>query len=493
MPPTRGIARRGALLAVLMAFAAPALAQGSTASHSNGGLLVTGAAGERNSFKITFDGSAYLVREQTFATGVAPTPLTAGTGCFKPDPAVQEVRCARVGLNAAALVTVNAGDGDDRVDLSCNDPQPVPDGFVDGGAGNDSLQGGRGRDALDGKAGDDSAFGCSGEDAVKGGDGSDNLSGGTESDTLEGGAGGDTLQNGNDGADAISGGDGVDTLKHLSVADAGVSHTISLDGVANDVDGPSSGENVKADVENISIADGLSGRDVLIGNSSRNRLEGGGGNDTISGRNPAGISAFISQTPIIIALPPPMLTDDTLLGGPGDDTLNGDGGPDRIEGGVGADTINGGTGDDDIRARDAIEDTINCGNGTDYADLDLRDPEPLGCENTDRGAVKESLNVGMPIRAFTRSPGRVGVRLACRRSVRRGCRGTLTAGSRGKPSRVRYALRRGQRRTVTIALRTRDRRTLARRRRVTLKLQSVERGSLGLKTGIRRLSVRLRR
>jgi Ca2+-binding RTX toxin-like protein len=475
-----------------MTCAVPALAQGSTATHSSGGLVVNGGAGERNSLKITFDGSAYLVREQTFATGVAPTPLTAGTGCFKPDPAVQEVRCSR-GANAAALVTVNAGDGDDRVDLSCNDSPPVPDGFVDGGAGNDSLQGGPGRDALDGKAGDDNAFGCSDQDAVKGGDGSDNLSGGSGSDTLEGGSGGDTLQNGSDGADVISGGDGVDTLKHQSVTDASASHTFSLDGVANDVDGAFSGENVKADVENISILDGLTRPDVLIGNSSRNRLEGGGGNDTISGGTPAGASAFSAQVPITIAIPPLMLTDDTLLGGPGDDTLNGQGGPDRIEGGIGADSINGGSGDDDVRARDAIEDTINCSSGTDFADLDLRDPDPLGCENTDRGAVKEGYNVGMPIRAFTRSPRRVGVRLACRRSVRRGCRGTLTAGSRGKLGRVRYALRRGQRRTIAVALPARDRRTLARRRRVTLRLRSVERGSLGQKTGIRRLTVRLRR
>lgn len=93
-------------------------------------------------------------------------------------------------------------------------------GMVSGGDGNDSLQGGAAFDYLQGNAGDDTVDGGGGHDWLLGGRGADVLSGGQGDNIVYGnldndwlaGSGGNDLVRGGQGADTLSGGDGADWL-----------------------------------------------------------------------------------------------------------------------------------------------------------------------------------------------------------------------------------------------------------------------------------------
>ncbi len=203
---------------------------------------------------------------------------------------------------------------------------------LSGGAGIDELEGGPGSDALDGGTGDDAVFGRAGNDTILGGaaaDGADHLLGGEGTDTVSyadrttavrialdgqandgargefddvaevehavGGAGDDVLTGdaganrliggpGNDwlsgdtGADRLSGGPGTDRATY---AGAPAAVTVRLDDVAND-GASGEGDNVRSDVENIT---GTAFADTLYGSGAANRLDGGGGDDTLYARD----------------------------------------------------------------------------------------------------------------------------------------------------------------------------------------------------------------
>ena len=100
--------------------------------------------------------------------------------------------------------------------------------YLDGGAGNDTIEGLGGYDELTGGAGNDSVssvggtggtpfypqsslYGDQGNDTLISGDATDVLEGGTGDDLLIGGGGDDNL-NGDFGADTLDGGTGDDTL-----------------------------------------------------------------------------------------------------------------------------------------------------------------------------------------------------------------------------------------------------------------------------------------
>lgn len=109
-------------------------------------------------------------------------------------------------------VTVNAGNGNDRVEGGDGDDD------LNGGIGNDNLRGrggddtiagGAGNDTCNGEAGDDDIFGDSGRDTVRGGNDDDSLSGGSDRDTLFGDRGDDSLD-GDEGDDKLYGGLGND-------------------------------------------------------------------------------------------------------------------------------------------------------------------------------------------------------------------------------------------------------------------------------------------
>jgi len=113
---------------------------------------------------------------------------------------------------------------------------------------------------------------------------------------------------------------------------------------------------------------GGSGSDTFSGNGYSNGFGGGEGDDTANGGG----------------------GDDNLVGGAGNDRLNGAEGQDILGGESGNDVLDGGagvdrfwgdsvgacipgycdTGQDEIHARDGSQETINCGPGTDSAQVD---------------------------------------------------------------------------------------------------------------------------
>jgi Ca2+-binding RTX toxin-like protein len=389
-------------------------------------------------------------------------PLTAGAGC---NPlSATEVSCF---VGGPRIVTADLGDGDDRLGHGFG---VVLASFIRGGDGNDRLDGADSADSLDGGAGDDRLQGASNDDVLNGGPGNDVLLTDhleTGNDVKNGGDGNDHIIGNRDpGSDVYSGGAGVDLLDFRGTS-AGV--TVRLDGAAND--GPAGEtDNAGTDIENLK---GGSGSDTLVGDSGRNLIEGFAGNDTLRGGSPPRLGTVLK-----------IVGDDTLDGGTGSDVIDGEGGDDRL------------------LARDAVDDqeaaSMRCGSGNDRLDADLADdntrPLPADCESIDQGAINEGRNVRIvPGTLRVSGAGTIRVRLRCPASVKRGCRGTLAAGPAGLRAlgpRTRYRIRRGSRARVTIRLPRALRRAAARPRLVSARIASLETGSHGPKTTVRRVRLR---
>ena len=395
------------------------------------------------------------------------SPLTAGAGCSLVSPT--EVSCFASGPRIA---TVDLGDGNDRLGFF---PAAVLGSFIRAGDGNDTIDGGDSADSIDGGPGNDNLEGAGNEDVLNGGPGEDVFENNfldAGNDVKNGGDGNDRILGDRDpGNDVYSGGAGVDLLD-FSPVNAAV--TVRLDGVAND--GPAGEtDNAATDIENLK---GGRGNDTLVGDSGRNLIEGLAGNDTLRGGSPP------SRLPVAGVK---VVVDDTLDGGIGSDVIDGEGGDDRL------------------LARDAVDDqeaaSMHCGSGNDRLDTDLADdntrPLPADCEAIDQGAINEGRNVRIVSSTLRVSAaGTIQVRLRCPASVKRGCRGTLAAGApgraglRGLGPRTRYRIRRGGRTRVTIRLPRPLRRAAARPRLVPARIASLETGSHGPKTTVRRVRLR---
>ena len=175
---------------------------------------------------------------------------------------------------------------------------PMPDGTVQGTAGNDLINGWYtgdpdgdrvdGNDAiLAGDTGnDDLIYGYGGNDRIYAGNGNDEVYGGTGNDLLQTGLGDDTVY-GDDGNDSIYAENGNDTV---------------YGGAGDDVVGASIGNDL---------------------------VYGGDGNDTING------GGYSNE-------------GDTLFGDAGNDSISGDAGNDTLYGGADDDILVGGTNDDSI-------------------------------------------------------------------------------------------------------------------------------------------------
>jgi Ca2+-binding RTX toxin-like protein len=192
---------------------------------------------------------------------------------------------------------------------------------ITGTDGNDVLSGTKFADTIDGLDGHDTISGGSDNDALNGGPGNDRLNGGAGDDTLNGGTGGDLLNGGADSDTYVVGlGDGFDRYN-----DSGASGfdriLITADGV---VIGIRSNLNAASGIEQID-ANGHSGV-IIRGDDGNNifdfsliallgiaKIEGGGGNDTITGT----------------------AANDVIAGGSGNDTLDGADGGDTYEVGLG--------------------------------------------------------------------------------------------------------------------------------------------------------------
>jgi hypothetical protein len=167
--------------------------------------------------------------------------------------------------------------------------------------------------------------------------------------------------------------------------------------------------------------------------------------------------------------------------------------------------LRGGAGDDFIRAKEAEQgtataDAVDCGTGFDSVEADLKDNVQSDCNEVDRSAVDETPHVRILSKTLRVSRrGRVKVRLRCPRGVKRlGCKGRLQlrvgrSADSSRSRKVRYKIRAGKRKTVTLKLTRRDVRGIRRRgRRARGILTSVEKGRKGRKTTIRNPRLRLR-
>jgi Ca2+-binding RTX toxin-like protein len=225
-----------------------------------------------------------------------------------------------------------AGDGTDRVRAGAGDD------YIDGGEGNDSLAAGHG---------DNTVYGQTGHDTATGGNGADRLVAGPGNDSIYGSGGNDTLI-GSAGSDTIVGGSGSDTASYYYER-RNVSAT--LDGLPND------GvlfefDTIGSGIENL---EGGEGNDTLSGSNSANRLDGGDGNDLLLGQR--GSDTLVGSD-----------GSDTMNGGINNDTLIGGDGPDRYIGGKNTDTADYSARDDNLFI--SLDDLSNDGAAQEFDKLD---------------------------------------------------------------------------------------------------------------------------
>lgn len=399
-----------AIAAVGIAVLVPASgASASQVTYGGSVLTYSAASGEVNSPIVT-------VNPYELLCGSVPAPCLSifDPGAYISAPAGQctgggstEVKCTM----PSALV-VNLGDREDSY-YDWNG-----DSTINTGTGNDNpVYGYGGNDHLNGGAGSDNLIGGSGDDTVDGGTGNDYLEGiayGSEADS----AGRDTY---------VGGGDS----DRLNLDGRSEDLALSPDGVAND-GAAGEGDNIGPDIATII---GGYGADTYTGNAGPNAFDGGEGNDTISGAG--GDDNLVGGA-----------GNDRITGGDGQDVLGGESGDDVLDGGAGVDRFWGDSigacipgycsyGQDQINARDGAQETLNCGPGTDSAQVDASDyvvtspGETDQCEGIDRaaappsGAPPDTPGVGQPsgrpaILITYRAPGK-GI-LTARATAKNGTR-----------------------------------------------------------------------
>lgn len=266
-----------------------------------------------------------------------------------------------------------------------------------------------GDDTIFGGAGDDSLFGeiatnafafftgiSGGDDHIFGGGGNDRLFGQTGDDTLEGGDGDDALDGGK-GVDTLMGNAGFDVARYESATsgvivrlDAGRGFTgeaagdvlIGIEGLsgsphADILIGDSSGNRLRGEQGDDDLR-GQGGNDVLTGSAGNDTLNGGAGADVLLGFGGEDTATYAAAPSGVIARLDAGLGftgeaagdsfdlvenligsahDDVLIGdiranaldgGAGSDDLRGQGGSDTLTGGAGADKLDGGSDSDTV-------------------------------------------------------------------------------------------------------------------------------------------------
>ena len=329
-----------------------------------------------------------------------------------------------------------------------------------------SVNLGLGDDFYEGIAGADDVFGASGADDIRTGSGNDSI-------RLQG-----------DGVDEVRSGPGDDSIESTFV-------DIPFFGGSDFIDaGDGNDQIVKGGLplELNDVRAGTGDDTVTITGSSQDQVSGSTGNDTLT----AGPSK------------------DSVSGGNGNDTIDAGTGDDTVNGGSGEDNISTSGGDDVITSKESdnvafsFKDVVTCGFGSDDVVADLMDQvDALSqkgggtCEEVDRSPIRETPHVRIAAETLrVGAGGGVRVALRCPRGVRRlGCNGTLQlgiarrrggAGNASRSDRVRYAIRAGRRRSVSLQLTGADVRRLRRNERRGAEtrgvLVSVEKGRLGPKT-----------
>src|SRR4051812_14301632 len=322
------------LAAAALVLAVPAAADAAVTSQVQGSVLtVTGDAADDN-ITIGVNNAGKLTNNFGFGDVTDFDAATAG---------VQSLDS-----NNTVAVTVNAGAGNDTINLSGGD---LADSVINADAGDDIVVGSDNLDQINGGDGNDRVTGFRGNDVVNGGNGNDVM-----------------IWNNGDGTDDNNG-------------DAGGDEVLITNGTANDVMNvkPTAtgfrfdrtnapfGINLKDD-EKLSITS-FSGNDTLTtepGVTIPMNIDAGSGDDTITTGDGA----------------------DLVNGSDGNDTLNGANGVDRLVGDRGADTMNGGNGDDTM--------VWNNGDGSDVMNGDAGD---------DR--VENNLSGGVDVSTIKNENGRV--------------------------------------------------------------------------------------
>lgn len=323
----------------------------------------------------------------------------------------------------------------------------------------------KGHDKLYGRAAKDSLFGFDGNDILWGGDGPDSLGGGYGGDKLYGQEGNDELAPGPDddaNLNVLNGGGGDDRLKWgpakvvysfypgwgddtLSGSDsAPAGYTVDF----YQEYGPAVKEDLQIDLNpgpdpevtdgtntvewldpKINHVDGGSGNDTITGNDLPNSLWGndgrdvinaGGGDDRLDGGCSAdnrlnggeGNDIFVADcgnNTLMEGGPgddrmvawPFSAGAEIMEGGPDNDYLDPSRGTDTVRGGDGndrivandisdkywgeGDSVEGGTGDDTIEAEDESQDTVDCGDGNDTVSFDEGIDTVTNCETQNSG------------------------------------------------------------------------------------------------------------
>jgi Ca2+-binding RTX toxin-like protein len=114
-------------------------------------------------------------------------------------------------------------------------------------------------------------------------------------------------------------------------------------------------------------------------------MSGGTGNDYLDVMGPVDNRAFLNGDDGDDQLYGRQF-GDTIYGGNGNDIIGAGAGTDSLNGGPGADRIDGGEDNDFIYAKDNARDVVQCGTGTDWAQVDrtwfggLLDSVYAGCE-----------------------------------------------------------------------------------------------------------------
>ena len=170
------------------------------------------------------------------------------------------------------IVSPGAEDEDDIGDDGDNDSNGDDD--------DNTLIGYGGDDRLRGYSGEDRLYGDDDDDDLDGGDDDDVLDGGRGDDSAKGGNGDDLFIDGDDsGDDSYIGAAGVDTVGYEGALE-GVSVNL-LRGRSSSVDpGQGSGSDKLRTIENVI---GSEFKDLIIGDSRSNDLNGRGGEDSING------------------------------------------------------------------------------------------------------------------------------------------------------------------------------------------------------------------
>jgi Ca2+-binding RTX toxin-like protein len=245
------------------------------------------------------------------------------------------------------LISLIGGPGADVLTLD-EANGALPRATLIGGAGNDTLTGGSGDDTLIGQAGNDTLLGKGGKDQLFGGADNDTLTGGDADDQAFGQGGDDRMiWNPGDDTDLNEGGDGTDVTE------------VNGGNGAEQFTATANGSRVRFDRVNpapFSIDIGTTEKLVLNANGGDDSfsatgnlaaliaitVDGGAGNDTLSGSNGA----------------------DTLLGGDGNDFIDGQQGADVAVLGAGDDTFqwDPGDGSDTVEGQDGADTMLFNGN-----------------------------------------------------------------------------------------------------------------------------------